>query len=562
MNHFLPISSTRTSVSRPTRLMLFAGVWLLAGTVRGEDSPKAPPSGPVLNLFDGGIVPGSLADSDRSGTVRWKSDLFASPFDFAVEGVQSIRFPSPEKPPRPTGAFGFELTGGDILFGSIVGLDDKVAELEVAKLGRLSVDRSRVRRIFRWRDGADLVYNGPTGLTGWRDIPIVKRRVTQPGQQGRIGIAFAGAAPQPPAEKTPKPAVPTGPNWSDDGGQLHTSKEGAAIQGDVGLPARASLEIELSWKQKPDFVLAIGVSDDEKSVERAFRFEVWDGQLVVLRELDKEGDVVPVQAVNDGPGRAQLQLFLDQELGKLLVFSASGELVADLKLGGHPGPALTGVRLSNLHGDLRLERLRVGRWDGETPRPLGADQSRVQLTDMSVSRGQVDRLDPTSREFVVKGESGETRLAEDKVSNIFLARPDENAARTIRAVYQDGTRLGGEWVKVEGGSLVLTSPGIAGSLRLPMDGLRSLDVLQHNSKPKDVTSMGTLEMDGLRMLGRLVDSAERPGEGILVWQPLAGETSSPIRKRRAPRAGSCIGHRRPLPSRPRPRLPAPRSSET
>ena len=76
-----------------------------------------------------------------------------------------------------------------------------------------------------------------------------------------------------------------------------TDREGAAVRGDFGIPARASIEFELSWKTKPDFVFALGTSDKDDSVKRAFRFEVWGGDLVVLRELEKEADLAVVQEV-------------------------------------------------------------------------------------------------------------------------------------------------------------------------------------------------------------------------------------------------------------------------
>ena len=92
-----------------------------------------------------------------------------------------------------------------------------------------------------------------------------------------------------------------------------TDQEGASIHGDFGIPARATIEFEISWKNKPDFVFALGTSDKPDSVKRAFRFEAWGGDLVVQRELEKEADLAVVQEIGPGPGRAHLQAYLDQE---------------------------------------------------------------------------------------------------------------------------------------------------------------------------------------------------------------------------------------------------------
>ena len=95
------------------------------------------------------------------------------------------------------------------------------------------------------------------------------------------------------------------------------------------------------------------------------------------------------------------------------------------------------------------------------------------------------------------------------------------------AVYQDGTRIGGDWVKFQGSSPVLKAPGIDGPLRLPLDGMRSIDVLRHDGRAREKDAgAGTLEMDGLRLVGHLADSDERPGESSLAWRPLASDSAS------------------------------------
>ncbi len=537
MNDTLPTLSTRTRVAQSSGLRVVLATFFLVSSSWGDEPPSAPLPGPVLNLIDGGVVPGTLADSRRPGTVGWKSDSFEAPFEFPWDEIQSIRFPTAGKATAASGTFGFELSGGDLLFGSIINLDDKAIEVDVPKLRRLRIDRARIQRISRWSDGEGMVYNGPNGLAGWREFTPPKPRRKRTNQaQGNVVFArenffLDAAGPDQPAMPGVKPnALPPQPGWVEDGGALESKRDRTAIQTDVGLAARANVELELSWKQTPNFVVALGVSDDEKTVERASRLEVWDGQVVALRETDKAADVAPLQSVGVGPGRAHLQLFLDQELGKLLVFSENGDPLADLKLGGSPGAGLTGVRLTNLQGDVRLDRLRVRRWDGESPHPLTANESHILLADQSIVRGRVDRFDAASREFVVQGESGVTRVPEGRVVDIRLPQAEGDSRRPIQVAYQDGTRLGGEWLGVEGGRLFLMVPGVADPLQLPTEGLRSMTVAQRDAKPRDRgEAVGTLDMDGLRVQGRLVNSSGRPGEGNLAWQPLASETASTIR---------------------------------
>ncbi len=264
---------------------------------------------------------------------------------------------------------------------------------------------------------------------------------------------------------------------------------------------------ELAWKQGPDFLIALGVSDDEKTFEHAFRLEVWEGRLVLVRETDKGADVVPIQSVDPGPGRIRLQMFLDQELGNLAVYSEAGEPLAELKLGGGPGSSLPGVRLSNIRGQTTLERLRISPWDGEAPRPVGLDESLVRLTDHSIVRGRVERFEPTAHsEFVVRGESGESRIS--RGSGRFPPSPSRvpptNSRRAVRVSYQDGTQLGGELAGVEGGKVILDGPWVRRAWCNSLSkgcGRSGRTEAGREALGTRISRIGELQMDGLRILG-------------------------------------------------------------
>jgi peroxiredoxin len=498
------------SPGRTTRLAPLAAAWLglvaaSAAASAAESAAGAPPSGAglVLHLTSGGTVPGTLADSDRPGVLRWQGVPFASPFDFAIEAVAAVHCTAPTAPPKPVADYCVELAADDVLFGALVDLNDTAVVLDVPRLGRLNVRRDHVRRITRVRDGGELVYLGPNGLSGWRSV-----------------------SPEGDAA------------WREDGGALVTDKPGAALFADVGLPERAAVELELSWavKDKPDFAVALGADDDERSARGAFRLEVWEGDLVALRETDREADVAPVARGVGEAGAARLRLYLDQERQRLLVDSLDGKPLADLQVSG-PGPrARPGVRLENKAGNVRLEGLRVSRWDGKAPHEAPAASSSLRRADGSAVPGAVVRYDASSKAFVVRRnapdgqEADETRVPEDDVSSITLRAAGAAGPRSVRAVFRDGTRLSGEWLKVEKGEVWLSVPGVTEPAHLPADDLRSLVVLRHErGRSSPTASTPRLETEGVRLPGRLVDGRERPGASCLVWQPEGSATASPLR---------------------------------
>ncbi len=233
--------------------MKFFCSWLLAVTLvlmgraaaPGAETSASPAAVATLHLSAGDFVAGELRDCDQAGILRWQGSAFVTPLDFSLSTVSTVCFPTLAQRPRPNGQYCFELVGGDVLFGTLVGLSTEEAELDVPDLGLVHIQRSAVQRILHWRGKADLVYVGPNGLSEWKE---------------------------------PSP----GGAWGQEAGYLFTVRDGASLVGEFGIPVQACIEFELSWTSEPDFVLAIGASPEQD--EQAFRLEVWDRQLVLLRE--------------------------------------------------------------------------------------------------------------------------------------------------------------------------------------------------------------------------------------------------------------------------------------
>ena len=285
---------------------------------------------------------------------------------------------------------------------------------------------------------------------------------------------------------------------------------------------------------KPDFVFAMGVndSDDETIFKRAFRVEIWDNELVVRCELGREADVDSVQEMTTGAGRAHFLAYLDQEKGRLLVYSPSGAPRGQINVTPRKPQTHSGLRLTNKRGDVRLERLRISRWNGVPPREVQPDKSRLHRTDGSIVYGQLAAFDADKKQFTMRDGNDETQVAADQIASVFLSPPDDEAARPFRAIYLDGTRLSGELTTIADDHLRLTNPAIQEPLRLPLSELRSLTVgnrEQFSTTGPPEGRSGRLEMDGLRLHGRLTNGREQSDASCLVWHPDFSATSSPLR---------------------------------
>jgi hypothetical protein len=208
-------------------------------------------------------------------------------------------------------------------------------------------------------------------------------------------------------------------------------------------------------------------------------FEVWGRDLIVQRELEAVADLAVVQEIGQGPGRTHLQAYVDQEKGRILVFSPGGKQLADLKVPDNHPVALPGLSLESRQGDVRLDWLSISRWNGDVPSDSSAGQTRILCADGTNAHGKLTGFDPASKEFHLKSDKDEIRIAVSRLSSVVVPVPADEAPRTIRAVFHDGSRVSGEPGAVQDGVLILAVSGIQEPLRLPLGGLRLLEVLRH-----------------------------------------------------------------------------------
>ncbi len=448
---------------------------------------------PVLNLIGRDFVRGQLVDVPDGKQLLWQSPAFSGPLGFAPSAINSIQFPVPPKPPATEGELSFELIGGDELYGKLVSLDQKTAVLAVTGMGTLHVDRTMLRRISRWKDGGDLVYFGPTGLQGW----------------------------QPSGE----------PNaWREEAGHLLTSQAGAVIRRDFGTLPKARYEVELTWKGKPDFEFSLGVGPDPKTALKAFHIAVWDDDIIAARETEREADVTSLMKTKDADGRLHVIVYLDQTRGHMLVYSPLGVPLGEITAEMGKAEVFGGVQLSNKAGDVRLQRLHIGKWDGNPPRSAEGNKSRVHLTTGAITYGTIERYESEQRQYTIDDNGTARTFTQDEVQDVHFTPPETLPARSLRAIALNGTTLSGDLLKVEQQTVWLKHPGIEEPLSLPIASLQSLISLSPSPPAANPSGrQGRLEAEGLHLVGSLVDAKE--GDvSCLVWQPVGALQPAPLRR--------------------------------
>ena len=431
--------------------------------------------------------------------------------DFDLAEVGALQFPPPGKASKPEGEYCFELHGGMALFGSLAGLTSKETELDTPRFGRLHVERTRLERITRWRDGEDLNCAWPNGLS----------KGNESGPDGA---------------------------WRQDANHLATDREGAWISGNLPIPPRACIELEFSWTRNADFMIVLGTRN--KDGKKAFCLETWNQKLLCLWESEHEADLAMLQETGDAEGRCRLAVYLDQTHRRATVFSADGSPLADLNMPGAPAEPQSGIYVLNRRGGLQISQLRVRKLLGDMPQRATHAKPHVCRTDGSSVVGDIARFDARKREFVLVENNREMQIDAASVESVVFSQPEDVTPRNVNVWLHDGTRLGGKLRKATEDRIWLECPGVAEPLSIIMSDLQELSVLSQGKTRVAAAGerQGRLEMPGVRLHGSLVDGAELSRPGCLAWRPRDGMTASPLQPGEAGR----VVYRDTMPAMPAP----------
>lgn len=529
------------------RSPLWCGVLLLfcCSISPGSAADPAERSGGVLRLHGSDYMAGALLDHEGLDQLAWQHPAFDSPFLLPLGAVSSVAFAAPDEVESPAGAFGFEMVNGDQLFGSVAGLNEQTLRLRTAAMGELTVRRNMLRRLFRWRDGEAMVYLGPGELDQWR-------------------IQGGPAA------------------WQQRGGQLRSDQPLTSIYDDIGLPAQARIEIELSWEGRPNFAVAFGVDASDLSARSAFRIECWDTSFVLVRELDAMAEVVAIGSVDDAKGQLKLIVDLDQEASRAIVYSERGQQLADLQIGSGRENALPGVRIENIDGAVQLDSLRVIRSEGRPAAELRSDETHLKLDGGQIVYGnwtgieegtwiftdgetehRVDPMHVVGGAFVsgeADDKSGDESDSAEKAAT-GDGQADADGAAQLRVATHGGIRLTGRFGQVADGVLRLQGEALEQPVAIPVADVRSLMVVGSApaGQPSTPGRIGRLEMADTKMHGWLVDAEATDRASCIRFHPRGAADAAAM----LPGASGRLVYRDPPPTptpeqQARARLPQPR----
>ncbi|MCA9036777.1 MAG: TlpA family protein disulfide reductase [Planctomycetaceae bacterium] len=389
----------------PVQLLLIA-LMIGRGPCRADD--------PVLHWVSGDNLPGKLVTADKE-TLSWQSLLFEQPMQIQLADLASVTWPQQERQSIPPGMHVFQMRNGDVLAGVLTGITEDEFYLQTDRHGLVKLLRKQMRLVHSGSQdsqpaNASLLYAGPSGLTGWRH-PLISSWTEPPG-------------------------------WVEErGGHVTTTRADAVMFRPLQLPDRYEVELILTSTECPSFVFSLGSNTDS-----SLRLEVWDQTLVaVSNDVFKE-----VRRLENNTRRLHLMLFVDHVAHRMIVYSESGQQLAELDT-RNSSPGNPGLLIRNGSHDLSIEHLTVSQWDGSNFEGVKPEFSRIHLTNGMSYYGQLQAIVGTPDQAILITDDGKQPVKVSEIQGIVshYANVPERSVSQIAATWSNGELISGEWMKAD-----------------------------------------------------------------------------------------------------------------
>ena len=472
-----------------------------------------------LTLIDGSQVPGQLLPTSDSKQVKWLASSFATPFNFTLQAIESIKYPRINLGPERlrSDEFAIEFTNRDIVYGNITGWETGFITIKTQSFGEFRVPTESVTRLYRVQENETVLFARSNGLQSWNTA-----------QWETSG-------------------------WNEDGNYLSTNQRGAVLNGDLGVPARAVIELTLSWRDQADFIVSLGsdVTATEDHSSDGWRLETAGQKLVAVRESQEEANLA---LIADLSLRRDLRLtfYLDQISGTLHVMRKDGTLLASLtmptettdtfessgdgdlappaapnpqRLDAEPKSPQSGIRIVNRGKQLTVERVSIARWLGSLPNAAADADALVAFNDGTFASGSIDGL--ASGKLSIGKANPESTFAWDDVTGITFRNPAPPPAPSECALFlQNGVRLSGKFIEFDSSKCSFASANSTSPSQIPRRDIRSIIVFTHDPKPPEVAAgtelKGQLQVGDLKLAGVLAPAGSETKTTLPIqfrWKP-------------------------------------------
>lgn len=461
-----------------------------------------------LRLKNNSVAIGQISATPTPNAVAWLNEGFSEPFLIELNAIRSL---SRSQAIAPLGeacqnCFQVETTDGEMVVGSIVALDENECSIENSHLGTIAIPRNRIASFTRVGQLGDIVYAG-----------LLDEKVWQP--------------------------VSSHKDWQFRGGSLQALRQGASIVGDVRLPSQSEINLSLRWKGVPDFTIFLGTLISQRNkgaLPAAARIEIWNRNVVLVRETDRDADLTLLMVVSDQNPQIELNILLDQEKGRAHVRDLHGQRLGSVSMPMDNPQTRPAIHISNHGPGLFVEQLEVRQWDGISL--LSSEKvDHINLRDGNSIPGRIVGISPDLSHFLLGDlNQGPSQISVDQVAFARLnATPtaafqqaQPRSTSSLEVILTDHTRLKCQWLPGMGDKIRFSSLSIGREFEMEPQQLAGLvGNEQSYSFSSSRSPSGTLLLGQSELAGCLTQSEKSATSDAsasptaLRWKPHGSLTS-------------------------------------
>jgi hypothetical protein len=485
----------------------------------------------LLRFTNGDQLHGSFLGIKEGPQAVWRRDDLPAPVDFKTTSIRHVVLHG-GRPLKPLGSLShLGLVNGDRVPGTVTGIDAEFVTLDTPSAGLLKIARRQVAMLAPNPMGGRVFYYGPFGAEDWKMVhPAfpdgLPPEVKEDADKAKPAAAKEGSA----KEGNVADDEPNAPGrWSFSGAAWYwqNKQAGTALIREDGMPDRAVLGFDLSWKNRLSISIGFHADfakpeaeegDEDKGRVRAFVpgdtsdlprlfgnsyvLQMYSSYLMLYRcAVDEEGkaSLERVQLNNNNlrlgeSGKAHVEIRSNRRSGSISLF-VNGEFVAqwsESDLAGRQGEGYAGKGAGFgfvVQGDdapLRLSDIVVSEWNGmpDSARSLQVDDQDVVLLANGTDRYAGRIAGYENANLLFEGKHGSFRfplaeVAEVRFAKERLAEAGEVPADNFVVRMHPLGSISGRPVSGDQHLLGMVSP-LLGELNLSLDSAVMLDFNSSN----------------------------------------------------------------------------------
>ena len=305
-----------------------------------------------VELLNGDVLHGTFLSIDTKNGARWQHPAVKQVMEMNAASIAKIRLERPKSTnasPRQTCSV--RLTNGDELLGELISLDEEKLILETWYAGTLTLPRKMVSSLSPGLARVSNVFEGPTGIEGWKISGNGGGRFIRNGVMTTTG----------------------GGAWKYNNGAFYSSGNGS-VGRDVKMPPVSNTEFDLNWRGYLQLNIALYTDTLEGYGGNCYMLSL-NYTSVNMQRMSKNGDSgsfgqADLQALNQKT-KAHFSIRVNKEQ-KTISLLMDGALVKQWTDRADFAGSGTGLLFYQQgQGFVKVSNIRVTDWDGKFEEPSG-----------------------------------------------------------------------------------------------------------------------------------------------------------------------------------------------